>query len=221
MTKKETKDEVAFETVDDVLSYLQRSLHVPKSQFNKFGNYHYRNAEDILNAVKKGLPEGATIIVKDDMFELGGRIYVKATATIRWGGQEVSGQAFAREEESKKGMDSSQVTGATSSYARKYALNGLLCIDDVKDADSGADEPNFKNSAARNNYTKALIASIEATENLETLDEVFLEQKDKLIKMREGDEYDVLAYDEITKRYKAHKDALKFIAEQSELTGVK
>jgi hypothetical protein len=129
------EEEVVFQSAADVLSHLQRKLSVPKSQFNKFGGYYYRNAEDILNAVKKELPEYASMIVHDEICEIGGRVYVKATATLHYMKDSISGQAYAREEESKKGMDAAQVTGATSSYARKYALNGLLCIDDVKDAD--------------------------------------------------------------------------------------
>lgn len=136
MTDKKEDKAPAFKSVDDVLSHLQRTLHVPKGQRNKFGNYNYRSAEDILNAVKKELPVGATLVVRDDMFEIGGRVYVKATATLKYGDSTVDGYAYAREEESKKGMDASQVTGATSSYARKYALNGLLCIDDTQDSDA-------------------------------------------------------------------------------------
>lgn len=117
---------------------IQHSLKAPKNQYNSFGKYKYRNAEDILEAVKPLLHEqGCSLTISDDIVAVGDRIYVKATATIiNKDGLHHVVTAFAREEDTKKGMDSAQVTGATSSYARKYALNGLFCIDDTKDADS-------------------------------------------------------------------------------------
>jgi len=122
------------------LMLIQASLKAPKNQRNAFGNYNYRSCEDILEAVKPLLYDTqTTLTVSDDIVEVGGRIYVKATATLKdcetW---EIIEQnsAYARESESKKWMDDSQITWATSSYARKYALNGLFCIDDVKDADA-------------------------------------------------------------------------------------
>lgn len=119
---------------------IQNELKAPKNQFNKFGNYKYRNAEDILEAVKPiCLKYKAVINVRDTIIQIGDRYYVEATAYItdvEKPADYIENKACAREEESKKGMDSSQVTGATSSYARKYALNGLLCIDDTKDTDS-------------------------------------------------------------------------------------
>lgn len=114
---------------------IQQKLKAPKNQFNSFGNYAYRSAEDILEAVKPLLGD-AYLTISDEIVEVGGRIYVKATATFVDGDFKVSNTAYAREPESKKGMDESQITGATSSYARKYALNGLFLIDDVKDADT-------------------------------------------------------------------------------------
>ena len=122
------------------LMLIQASLKAPKNQRNAFGNYNYRSCEDILEAVKPLLYDTqTTLTISDEMVEVGGRIYVKATATLKdcetW---EIIEQnsAYARESESKKWMDDSQITWATSSYARKYALNGLFCIDDVKDADA-------------------------------------------------------------------------------------
>lgn len=115
---------------------FQTELKAPKGQFNKFGNYNYRSCEDILEALKPLLArEGCTLTLSDEIVEIGGRVYVKATATLTDGTATERVTAYAREEESKKGMDASQVTGAASSYARKYALNGLFCIDDTKDAD--------------------------------------------------------------------------------------
>jgi len=120
------------------LSELQRKLIAPKGQTNAFGKYKYRSCEDILEAVKPLLAEiDASIIIHDEMVEMGDRFYVKATALITFSGEfSASAQAYAREPLSKKGMDEAQITGATSSYARKYALNGLLAIDDTKDADT-------------------------------------------------------------------------------------
>ena len=119
-----------------VLSDIQKSLKVGKENRNEFGKYNYRNASDILEAVKPLLPEGYSIILSDDLVLIGDRYYVKATAQLTDGKVSASVTAFARESESKKGMDDSQITGSTSTYARKYALNGLFAIDDTKDADS-------------------------------------------------------------------------------------
>lgn len=117
---------------------IQSELKAPKSQHNSYGNYDYRSCEDILGAVKPLLNKfSCTLTISDDVVMVGERIYIKAVATITnsKGVSEVT-TAFAREEESKKGMDASQITGSASSYARKYALNGLFAIDDTKDADT-------------------------------------------------------------------------------------
>ena len=128
-----------MEQVHQKLAAIQAALKAPKSQFNKFGGYKYRKAEDILEAVKPLLKQyGCTLTCTDELQLIGDRYYIKATATITNSedGVSVSTTAYAREEEEKKGMDGSQVTGASSSYARKYALNGLLCIDDTADSDT-------------------------------------------------------------------------------------
>lgn len=116
---------------------IQQTLNAPKNQRNNFGGYNYRSAEDILEAVKP-LLQSITLTVSDEIVLIGNRYYVKATATLSDGEDEIAVTAYAREEESKKGMDASQLTGATSSYARKYALNGLFCIDDARDPDTDA-----------------------------------------------------------------------------------
>lgn len=119
------------------LTKIQSELKAPKNQYNKFGNYHYRSAEDILEAVKPLLLKyGAELTICDEICEIGGRIYVKAVCKYREGNDGVTVNAYAREPENKKGMDDSQITGTASSYARKYALNGLFLIDDTKDADT-------------------------------------------------------------------------------------
>lgn len=121
--------------INKVLSRIQQELKAPKGQWNSFSNYHYRSCEDILEAVKPLLGD-CTLTLNDDVHVAGDRVYIKATATLQCGTGTISTSAFAREPLTKKGMDDSQITGATSSYARKYALNGLFCIDDEKDADS-------------------------------------------------------------------------------------
>ena len=121
--------------VHEKLAEIQKQLNAPKNQFNSFGNYKYRSCEDILQAVKP-LLGGFCLKITDDIVEVGGRIYVKATACLFNEHSAIHVDAFAREPENKKGMDSSQITGAASSYARKYALNGLFAIDDNKDADT-------------------------------------------------------------------------------------
>ena len=116
---------------------IQQKLKAPKGQRNTFGNYNYRSAEDILEAVKPLLAENNCVLtISDELVHLGERYYIKATATLESDTKRVFVSAYAREAESKKGMDESQVTGTASSYARKYALNGLFCIDDTKDADT-------------------------------------------------------------------------------------
>ena len=120
---------------------IQSELKAPKSQFNKFGGYKYRKVEDILEAVKPFLnKQKCTLTITDDIVMVGNRIYVKATATIKnEKGECETTTGWAREEETKKGMDGSQITGASSSYARKYALNGLFAIDDNADSDTTND----------------------------------------------------------------------------------
>ncbi len=139
--------------VYEQLAKVQQALKAPKDMRNDFGKYNYRSCESILEAVKPLLAaNGLALTLTDEMILVGDRIYVKATASVFpvAGGDPVSVSAFAREEESKKGMDSSQVTGAASSYARKYSLNGLFCIDDTKDSDATnthGKEPKPKNDA--------------------------------------------------------------------------
>lgn len=156
---------------------IQSKLIAPKNQYNSFGKYKYRSCEDILEGLKPLLAETKTAItINDDIFEIGGRIYVKATVTLYdcESDESISNCAFAREEDSKKGLDSSQVTGATSSYARKYALNGLFCIDDTKDADATNTHGKEETKAE---IKKATPAQIEALKKVYTGDNM-----DKLLK---------------------------------------
>jgi len=131
--------------VTSKLAEFQAKLKAPKGQFNAFGKYKYRSAEDIIEAVKLIInPEGYYLSISDDIVQIGDRYYVRATAMVTNGKDSYTSVAFAREQESRAGMDSSQITGATSSYARKYALNGLFAIDDTKDADATNDHKEKK-----------------------------------------------------------------------------
>ena len=126
-------------TIHAKLAAIQAALKAPKSQYNEFGRYKYRKAEDILESAKPLLSaNGCTLTCTDELMVIGSRYYIKAHARITDidTGDFVETTAFAREEDEKKGIDGSQVTGASSSYARKYALNGLLCIDDTADSDT-------------------------------------------------------------------------------------
>lgn len=147
------------ETLNKKLSDIQKKLDAPKGQFNSFGNYKYRSCEDILGAVKPLLGD-LVLTLSDEMVQLGDRYYVKATATLTDGQGSISVSAYARESLDKKGMDSSQITGATSSYARKYALSGLFAIDDTKDADT-MDNTTTKSKQVMDEHTeKNLDASL-------------------------------------------------------------
>jgi len=128
-------------SIQEKLMMVQNKLKAPKNQYNGFGKYNYRSAADILEAVKPYLKEqGLSLVLSDEIKLIGERYYVEATACISDGESELKAIAYAREEQEKKGMDASQITGSASSYARKYALSGLLAIDDGEDADSEVPE---------------------------------------------------------------------------------
>lgn len=132
--------------MQSLLNKIQQELKAPKGQYNNFGRYHYRSCEDILNAVKPLLGK-AILTISDEVVMKGDRYYVKATATIEDGEKSISATAYAREAVMKKGMDEAQITGAASSYARKYALNGLFAIDDEKDPDTQKPAPTAKSAS--------------------------------------------------------------------------
>lgn len=127
------------------LAKIQKELKATKDQYNDFGKYAYRSAESILEAVKP-LLDGAILTLTDDIVLIGNRYYIKAIATFKDGDFVESTTAYAREPETKKGMDESQITGTASSYARKYALNGLFCIDDNKDSDTNEHHNEVENT---------------------------------------------------------------------------
>ena len=160
------------------LAQIQSELKAPKGQRNTFGKYNYRSCEDILEAVKPLLQErGLVILITDDIVQIGERYYVRATATIYDSeGSYISNSALAREEGVKKGMDASQITGATSSYARKYALNGLFAIDDTKDADAtnkGQDEPKPVKATAQPAFTDENRQALAKAQTVQELFETF------------------------------------------------
>lgn len=186
------------QNLKEKLSLIQNELKAPKNQYNSFGKYKYRNCEDILEAVKPICKKyRTTLIVEDTVCQVGDRYYIKAMATLQdWDAEEeVTAQAFAREELEKKGMDASQVTGATSSYARKYALNGLFNIDDTKDTDS--EEYQAKPKVEVNKATKNqidMIVTLYKPEELakmlgnlkKPIDELTVEEASKMIKARKA-----------------------------------
>ncbi|MBR4122993.1 MAG: ERF family protein [Clostridia bacterium] len=184
---------------------IQKKLKAPKNQRNNFGNYNYRSCEDILEAVKPLLTEQkVALIIKDDVIAKDGRFYIKATATLfdEEGKEIASATAYAREEESKKGMDASQLTGSTSSYARKYALNGLFAIDDTKDADAtnthGKEEKPKPETITADD--KALINGADECKTVEELENYYKEIAPNLSC--------VAAKKELIKRCKARKEEL-------------
>ena len=188
---------------------IQSELKAPKNQWNDFGKYNYRSAEDILEAVKPLLKKyNCHLTISDEMVVLGERYYVKATATLAKEGESISTTAYAREEESKKGMDSSQITGSTSSYARKYALNGLFCIDDTKDSD-------FTNT-----HGEEVKPTPRAVNPKETVEKELKGAIDVLSKCK-----DVASVDEVVKAYKTlwtNQDFKNATAKRrKELNGVK
>lgn len=162
-------------TINDALLDIQAKLKAPKGQTNNFGNYKYRSAEDILEAVKPLLKDnGCFLTISDDIVMVGSRIYVKATITLSKNGETIQTTAFARESESKSGMDASQITGAASSYARKYALNGLFCIDDTKEADALNTNKEYMQPPTDPNL-ELILANIKATRNLDELSKIWHE----------------------------------------------
>lgn len=172
------------------LQYIQAALKAPKGQKNKFGGYMYRSCEDILEAVKPLLDEmGVVLLLTDEIVFIGNWHYVKATALFgtEFGRSDnfVDVSAYAREPEARKGMDASQLTGAASSYARKYALNGLFAIDDAKDADStnngNEKEPTKKPIQKTLEIVEQAFFNF-TTENADALVEGFIFDKDKFIK---------------------------------------
>lgn len=197
--------------VNEKLMEIQKELKAPKNQYNSFGKYSYRSCEDILEGVKPLLKKyKATIIISDDIELIGDRFYVKATAKFVdvETGEFVENAAYARESDVKKGMDDSQITGATSSYARKYALNGLFLIDDTKDSDTDEYQEQQKateEKAPTPSKTTKKAVSPKAEPTAEELAATPPEQVDKrLTKTKDG---------------KMSEEQYKFLLEEIERTG--
>ena len=175
----------------DKLIAIQSELKAPKGQYNSFGKYKYRSAEDILEAVKPLCVKHNVLLTLTDSIELiGERYYVKATARVSDGTKAVEVTALAREDLDKKGMDGSQITGTASSYARKYALNGLFCIDDTKDADTdeytaktqGKKDPDAKKDAKKKKELETTAISAAEAKTLKGLIEMTGTDEKKLLK---------------------------------------
>ncbi len=151
-------------SIYSALNYIQSNLKAPKNKYNSFGEYHYRNCEDILEGVKPLLQETKTcLVISDEITVIGDHNYIKATATLySANGEQISNSAFAKEPLEKKKMDSAQITGATSSYARKYALNGLFCIDDTKDMDTDEHQLEINRDTNKNTNTTQTKAKAKA-----------------------------------------------------------
>ena len=158
---------------------IQSKLKATKGRWNSFGKYHYRSCEDILEAVKPlCAEEGCILLIADEMVLVGERYYIKATATLKTPDGEFTTTGYARESDDKKGMDASQITGTASSYARKYALNGLFCIDDNKDADT--DEYQHENKS-RESKAKPAVKPVKSRAELEKEIEQLSHSKGKTI----------------------------------------
>lgn len=182
-------------TIHEKLLKVQLKLKVPKSNYNSFSKFNYRSCEDILEAVKPILSEEKLLLMlSDEIIQIGDRNYVKATATlieIEKGGQVLQTMAYAREDESKKGMDSAQLTGATSSYARKYALNGLFLIDDTKDMDTDEFQKQKRKPAKKTNPLQDIYQEI-----IQGLDGVGMSKQDFMSML--GADYGVERFSELT-----------------------
>jgi hypothetical protein len=168
------------------LTSIQNAIVVPKNQFNKFGNFYYRNLEDIQLALKPLLQkENCTLTMTDELVLIGDRYYIKATATISDGQETISTTAYARESESKKGMDDSQCSGSASSYSRKYALGGLLLLDDQKDADHNdnsepqAESNQFDDKGWYNDFDKHKSTMLERIQQGEAPEQIIIALSEK------------------------------------------
>jgi len=202
----------------DKLIKIQSELKAPKGQYNSFGKYKYRSAEDILEAVKPLCVKHGVLLTLTDSIELiGERYYIKATAKVSDGEKAVEVTAFAREDLDKKGMDGSQITGTASSYARKYALNGLFCIDDTKDADTdeyvtktqGKKNPDAKKDAEKKKELETTAISKGEAKTLKDLIDMTGTDEKKLLKS-----YKAATIEALTKAQWAQ--AVKILSERKE-----
>lgn len=218
--KEEQKEEQkTFSDVYALLSFIQREMKAPKGRYNDFGKYWSRSCEDVIEALKPLLPEGAYITLQDDIMNVGARFYVQATASLVYRGAFVQTTAFAREPDIRKGFDESQITGSSSSYARKYALGGLFAIDDEKDADTQEppkEEPKAKPSAKPQSKPSGLTdelrkraeeirSALKDAKTVMMIDRVWNLQTPTLDKIRDADE---ASYAWLDKYYLTVRDTL-------------
>ncbi len=195
-----------------ILSKIQSELKAPKNQFNKFGNYSYRSCEDIVESVKPILNKyNIALIMSDEVVEVGSRIYVKATVKLLDENKEViaTASAYAREEETKKGMAEAQITGSSSSYARKYALNGLFAIDDNKDDDYTNTHGKESKKSSNTNNVKATQKQIEEIEQLAFLKGSDIENIKSAYKVKELSEMTVQQASDCIKKLNLKKDVME------------
>jgi hypothetical protein len=168
---EEEQQMVLLENIHSILFYIQQNLKAPKGQYNSFGKYRYRSYEDILTAVKPLLNDcAATLDTSYEPVLVGEWHYIKATVTIEADCGRISAAGYAREQETKKGMDASQITGTAGSYAAKYAANGLFAIDDTKDADATNDH---KDEGTAEKASQDTVKALSAAETLDALAEVW------------------------------------------------
>lgn len=159
-------------SITEILHKMQKELKAPKGQYNNFGKYKYRSCEDVVEAVKEVLPEGCYLSMADEVQNIGDRFYVKATATLVGSDGQVGAIAYAREPDAIKGMGESQITGTASSYARKYALNGLFAIDDTKDADTNEHKIEIDNDVREDATARFILSINEKLDKVESLKEL-------------------------------------------------
>lgn len=192
------------------IARIQKELKVPKSQRNGYGEYNYRSCEDILEAVKPVLGE-CSIKLSDDIVQVGDRIYVKAIAKIKLGSESDKAYGYAREAEIKKGMDAAQITGAASSYARKYALNGLFCIDDTRDADATNDHGKAPKKEKTKEEKELCFWGENEINKFEKMSEASLDAwgSDNVDKMKQLKEVDSEVYNFVKKTWAARKKEFK------------
>lgn len=201
---EEKEEKLEFDSMQGLMSYFQKNLKVPKNQYNKYGDFFYRDAEEILECAKAIMPEGCTIELEDEPVVIVDRFYVKSTATVSYKQWSHSRTAYAREPLTKKGMDESMITGATSSYARKSALGGLFAIDDTADSDKTSKEkpgvdkkdPNFsmapgtqeEKAEMEDNAYRTAIKMIETAETVDALSKLWSANSKHWVKLPRYDD---------------------------------
>lgn len=183
--------------INQILHQMQKELKAPKEHVNSFAKYKYRSCEDILEAVKKVLPDETTITLSDEVQIFGGHLYIKAMARLSIGSEFIEAAGWAREALDKKGMDAAQMTGTASSYARKYALNGLFAIDDTKDSDTDEHQNTIKKPVEKSltsadkeklatDFVNGYLDTLAMIKSIESLEQLQKDNLEKLQKVQKG-----------------------------------